>query len=491
MKSTKREPLKFAPRPNPREIECEQRQRDFLRFLAQGESIHDACALLGITRHAYEKWRNRHDEFPAAVAAARESHRRDIACGFHTADAYARILLDAIQRDEALPAGLRYRAAKSILTRKGKADWLPDPLPADAAPLAPYEDNQPEFGETSSPDAASPTPQSPEPAPFPNTTAPNAPALSVPLPSAPSLNVTEAAATEPSSPEPARKPAPSRKPVLVSAAIDAPRFAQIQHENPDNPDNLSAPEITTNPLRNQRDTATQAAPAQPLEFSANPDNANSPKSAAQRQATSASTATAAAATQAEHMARTATDHAAKTATLSETWLSAHFLHKHESKPAFEALLARHIHALAPATPAEELLVFRIAQKAWLLRRLETWECVIADSRIAKVRQQHPSAAAPACLALGFLEAGETEETRFHQRIATLRKEHESTQDRLESKLSAAQHRREARERREAQRSASVQLLTAGTTDFSSPAMRTSGVSVSLPRVLLLPQGPNC
>ena len=144
------------------------------------------------------------------------------------------------------------------------------------------------------------------------------------------------------------------------------------------------------------------------------------------------------------MARTATDQAAKTATLSETWLSAHFLHKHESKPAFEALLARHIHALAPATPAEELLVFRIAQKAWLLRRLETWECVIADSRIAKVRQQHPSAAAPACLALGFLEAGETEETRFHQRIATLRKEHESTQDRLESKLSAAQQRREAR-----------------------------------------------
>ena len=53
MESTKRKPLKFATRPNPREAEREQRQRDFLRFLAQGESIHDACALVGITRHAY------------------------------------------------------------------------------------------------------------------------------------------------------------------------------------------------------------------------------------------------------------------------------------------------------------------------------------------------------------------------------------------------------------------------------------------------------
>ena len=433
MESTKRKPLKFATRPNPREAEREQRQRDFLRFLAQGESIHDACALVGVTRHAYEKWRDRRKEFRAAVAAARESHRRDIACGFHTADAYARVLLDAIQRDEALPAGLRYRAAKSILTRKGKADWLPDPLPADAAPLAPYEDNQPEFRETSSADATSPDPESPEPAPF-----PSAPALNVPSLSAPSLNVTEAAATEPSSPEPARKLAPPRKPTLFSAAIDAPRSAQSHYENPDNPDNLSAPETPDNSLRNQRDTATQAASARPLEFSANPDNANRPKSAVQRQATPA-----VAATQADHTTQTATDPTATTtATLSQAWLGAHFLHKHESKPAFEALLNRHIHAYAPATPAEELLVFRIAQKAWLLRRLETWERVIADSRVAKVRQRHPSAAAPACLALGLLEAGETEETRFHQRTASLRKEHEAAQDRLESKLSAAQQRRE-------------------------------------------------
>ena len=111
MKSTKREPLKFAPRPNPREIECEQRQRDFLRFLAQGESIHDACALLGITRHAYEKWRNRHDEFPAAVAAARESHRRDIACGFPNAAAPACIALGLLEASETEETRFHQRTA--------------------------------------------------------------------------------------------------------------------------------------------------------------------------------------------------------------------------------------------------------------------------------------------------------------------------------------------------------------------------------------------
>ena len=110
----------------------------------------------------------------------------------------------------------------------------------------------------------------------------------------------------------------------------------------------------------------------------------------------------------------------------------------------ETLLAKHIHAYAPATPAEELLVFRITQKTWLLHRLETWERVIADSRIAKVRKKHPSAAAPACLALSLLEANETEETRFHHRTADERKHHESALDSLEAKLSASQQRREAR-----------------------------------------------
>ncbi|MDZ7639649.1 MAG: hypothetical protein U5J83_15570, partial [Bryobacterales bacterium] len=45
-------------------------------------------------------------------------------------------------------------------------------------------------------------------------------------------------------------------------------------------------------------------------------------------------------------------------------------------------------------PFFHLLVFRIAQKAWLLRRVETWERVIADSSVAKVRAKKLNAAAP-------------------------------------------------------------------------------------------------
>ncbi|MCL4783258.1 MAG: hypothetical protein KJZ70_09510, partial [Bryobacterales bacterium] len=46
-----------------------RRQSDFLRFLAQGESIHDACALVGVTRSCYEHRRNRYEEFPQAAVA--------------------------------------------------------------------------------------------------------------------------------------------------------------------------------------------------------------------------------------------------------------------------------------------------------------------------------------------------------------------------------------------------------------------------------------
>ena len=54
MKATNRKPLEFKADPQkPKQSQRENRQKDFLRFLAQGESIHDACALVGITRHAY------------------------------------------------------------------------------------------------------------------------------------------------------------------------------------------------------------------------------------------------------------------------------------------------------------------------------------------------------------------------------------------------------------------------------------------------------
>lgn len=133
MKSAPREPLEFPSRnPRPMLDPSERRRAGFLAHLASGRSIREACALTGITRSAYENWRSRVPGFKREVEAAREQHRRDVASGLHTAEAYARMLMDAVQRDEALPAALRYRAAKSILTRQGKKDWLPEPIPASA-----------------------------------------------------------------------------------------------------------------------------------------------------------------------------------------------------------------------------------------------------------------------------------------------------------------------------------------------------------------------
>jgi hypothetical protein len=137
--------------------------------------------------------------------------------------------------------------------------------------------------------------------------------------------------------------------------------------------------------------------------------------------------------------------------LVDAFLNATFLHKHEPREAFERLLKHQLRAYAPATPQEELLTFRITQKSWILRRLDTLDRVIADSAVTKIREKHPNAAPAACIAMTYLTRGDTEETRFHERIAQQRKDHEAALDRLEAKLQTLQHRREARaDRRESQ-----------------------------------------
>jgi hypothetical protein len=155
--------------------------------------------------------------------------------------------------------------------------------------------------------------------------------------------------------------------------------------------------------------------------------------------------------------------------LADAWLNATFLHKHEPREAFERLLKHQLRAYAPATPQEELLTFRITQKSWILRRLDTLDRVIADSAVTKVQAQYrgqrsdPANASPgpgsrtpdpafvpapaACIAMTYLTRGDTEETRFFERIAAQRKDHEAALDRLEAKLQTLQHRREAREDR--------------------------------------------
>jgi hypothetical protein len=133
--------------------------------------------------------------------------------------------------------------------------------------------------------------------------------------------------------------------------------------------------------------------------------------------------------------------------LTDQFLAATFLHKHEPREAFERLLRNQLRAYAPATPQEEILTLRITQKSWILRRLDTFDRVVADSAVTKVREKHPNAAPAACVAMMFLTRNDTEETRFHDRIAKLRREHEAMHDRLESKLHTLQERRLAREDR--------------------------------------------
>src|SRR5690606_20321925 len=108
----------------------------------------------------------------------------------------------------------------------------------------------------------------------------------------------------------------------------------------------------------------------------------------------------------------------------------------------------------------------------------TWERVITDSRVAKIREKHPNAAAPACIALGLLEVKESSQTRFYERTAKLRKEHEDSLDRLTARLDALQLRREANTRRLEQRPFSPQQLTASETALPTSPMRTTGEAIS-------------
>lgn len=447
MKLVSRKPLAFTGQPNPRERE--QRQSQFLRCIAQGESILDACTLVGVTRSCYEHWRGRFEDFPKHVEAARESHRRDAACGLHTASAYARMLMDAIQRDDALPAALRYRAAKSLLSRKDKDDWLPEPLPASDAPLEPFDDELP-------------IPQSFGPRPLgPHSPQPDAVSAS----NVTASNVTVFHATAPNTADPAGPQAngPASKPVIVSAAApDGVTPAAIHgtvrggNEDPDNPDKPAHPPAADNTLLDQQDTFVQAAPARAVGFFVDPDKLIGAGPAASPQAGAGNNQTAAASPAAYPAGSPSS--LAPAARLCQTWLHPAFLHKHESPKAFERLLENHLNAYQPATPMEERLVFRLAQKACRIHRVETWERVIADSAVAKVRQQYPNAAAPAAIALGLHEAGETPSTRFHERAAKQRQEHESAQDRLESKLLALQQRREAAKPRDEEPRPSIAIL---------------------------------
>ncbi|MCZ2155094.1 MAG: hypothetical protein LC114_14545, partial [Bryobacterales bacterium] len=82
-----------------------------LDLLAEGASITAAMRHVGYSVSAFHKTCKRHPEFRLAANRARNTYRAKVAEDFHEAEAYARMLIDAVQRDEQLPASLRLRAA--------------------------------------------------------------------------------------------------------------------------------------------------------------------------------------------------------------------------------------------------------------------------------------------------------------------------------------------------------------------------------------------
>ncbi len=116
-----------------------------LDLLAQGASVVDAMRHVGYSSAAFYKACNRHPEFRAQAACARNAYRAQVAEEFHDAEAYARMLVDSVMRDEQLPASLRLRAALSILNRKGD-HWLPGSIAVNTVDTIDILDNSDTLG---------------------------------------------------------------------------------------------------------------------------------------------------------------------------------------------------------------------------------------------------------------------------------------------------------------------------------------------------------
>jgi hypothetical protein len=175
------------------------------------------------------------------------------------------------------------------------------------------------------------------------------------------------------------------------------------------------------------------------------------------------------------------------ATLADAFLSPTFLYQHESRAAFLHLLEQHLRAYAPANPHEELLTFRITQKAWLLRRLDKLDRILADSAVTRVQAQHPNAAPAACIATLLLTTKETAETQFALRTAAQRQQHEAALYRLESQLETLQRRRQDRQARQARQDRLGQSLSAPVQDITE-RLRSAAIPAS--PTTTLPASPN-
>ncbi len=387
-------------------------QQYALESLRQGRAVTAIMEDLRYDRQTFYDWRNANPAFKRATEEARDDFRGVVADCIHDLQQAVHVLLDDCIRTGSVPLPLRLRSAALFLRYAHSETLLPRRLLALATAPDGISPSSPSAGPTS-------------PTPFPSqNTKPSEPEASEPQPS-------DAGKPEAGTPTPEAASAPSF--LQPQKSDETVRSVRLE----------SANSATESCCHGQSESASTARGSQAHSIQA-------PKAAAEASACNAAPAVAQSSAPKASAAANATPEAGSRepeAVLSQQWLSNHFLHQHESPKAFEKLLANHLGTYQPATPPEELLVFRITQKSWLLRRVETWERVIADSRVAKIREKHPNAAAPACIAMSLLEVKESNQTRFYERTAKLRKEHEDALDRLTARLDNLQARRQSNDLR--------------------------------------------
>ena len=474
----------------------EAKQQRVLELLREGSSIDNAVVLAGATRDAYDKWRKRHEGFRTAANEARAAHRRDVICAFHDADAYARCLIDRIQRAENIKPHIRLRAALALLRRKGPSDWLPKPF---------EDDPQPEPNE-SDVDSLQPDFPMPELA-NPNEANPNVPVPPVPSPTTEPTTISDAFLAGNHETihqiDPNKQPSEARPPQPpISGPAQSPQGCPAASQNPSNhstlnpkpsategrahtdiPDIYATAAISANHQQTQPFIVNSTHNPKPPQFSNHTDiqtprieqpseatpsqpttSGDMPRTPIHRNASqkpsnpsslnpkpSANHSAEAGAEPAQHDPSDhrplSTEHGAAPGrtSLDTAFLSHYGVHQHESRHHFHRLFQQMVAGYQPATTAEELTVFRITQKHWILRRIETWERAVADASVSQVQTRHPAATPAGALALQFLQHNDTQQSLFFHRMSRLRIEHEKTLDRLTSHLEIKQHRRKQRD----------------------------------------------
>jgi hypothetical protein len=474
-------------------------QHTALDLLERGKTVTDIMDTLGFQRRTFYDWRDANPTFAAAVQRSRDERRGVLVDAVEDIQLAGLTLIDNYIRSDHASDSIRLRAV-SLLFRYGNTENLlprrlvanltgPDGLtPIDqnpqAGPTAPApsgeqrSDTSPSAGEQRSdrahttPEAESHQPNA-DPAPSPAEPGNQAPVLVTNPPTSHTEKTAESVRSvrfenaqsttaPPGEPETAAAPSEIRTPNVSDGFHPSPEPERQVPAEPCNlapsneqpSDELTASEIRTrnvsdgfppNPQPERRVPAETPIPQAPI-----PTAEGTPPSTSSNNAAPNDEQSDVAQTNGDERSNVAPPPPPpkpRETLLTDAFLAATFLHKHEPREGFERLLKHQLRAYAPATPQEEILTFRITQKSWVLRRLDTLERVIADSAVTKVRENHPNAAPAACIAMTFLTRNDTEETSFYTRIANQRRDHEAALDRLESKLQTLQQRREARQDR--------------------------------------------